>query len=52
MRDDDLPEKVTMNQSGAYQAANDQIIEDEDISVIVRQVKYLNNIVKQDHRAI
>jgi putative transposase len=33
-------------------AAIDQIIEDQEISVIVRQVKYLNNIVEQDHRAV
>ena len=30
----------------------DQIFVNKDISVIVRQVKYLNNIVEQDHRAI
>ena len=47
MGDNYLREKVTMNQSGANQATNDQIIEDEDISVIVRQVKYLNNIVNK-----
>ena len=41
-----------MDKSGANTSAIDQIIEDKDISVIVRQVKYLNNIVEQDHRAI
>ena len=46
------PEKVSMDKSGANKSAIDQIIEDKAISVIVRQVKYLNNIVKQDHRAI
>lgn len=47
-----VPEKVSMDKSGANKAAIDQIIDDKVISVIVRQVKYLNNIVEQDHRAI
>ena len=46
------PEKVTMDKSGANKSAIDQIIEDKEIPVIVRQVKYLNNIVEQDHRAV
>ena len=41
-----------MDKSGANTSAIDQIIDDKVISVIVRQVKYLNNIVEQDHRAI
>ena len=52
MRDNDLPEKVTMDQSGANKAAIDQIIKNKEVTVIVRQVKYLNNIVEQDHRAV
>ena len=52
MRDNGVPEKVAMDKSGANKAAIDQIIEDQEISVRVRQVKYLNNIVEQDHRAI
>ena len=40
MRDNDVPQKVTMDQRGANQAAIDQIIEEKNISVIVRQVKY------------
>jgi transposase-like protein len=52
MRDNVLPEKVTRDKSGANKAAVDQIIDDKGISVVVRQVKYLNNIVEQDHRAI
>ena len=46
------PDKVAMDKSGANKAAIDQIIKDKNISIIVRQVKYLNNIVEQDHRAI
>ncbi len=52
IHDNGMPEKVTMDKSGANQSAIDQIIEDKAISVIVRQVKYLNNMVEQDHRAV
>ena len=52
MRDNGIPEKVTMDKSGANKAAIDQIIEDREITILVRQVKYLNNIVEQDHRAV
>lgn len=47
-----IPEKVTMDKSGANKSAIDQIIEDKEITVEVRQMKYLNNIVEQDHRAV
>ena len=47
-----VPEKVSMDKSGANKAAIDQIIEDKAISVIVRQVKYLNKSVEQHHRAM
>ncbi len=46
------PEKVTMDKSGANKSAIDQIVEGKDIVVEVRQIKYLNNIVEQDHRAV
>jgi putative transposase len=53
MRDNGIPEKVTMDKSGSNKAAIDQIIEDrEGVEIVVRQIKYLNNIVEQDHRAI
>ncbi len=42
----DMPEKVAMDKSGANKAAIDQIIKDNDTSIVVRQVKYLNNIVE------
>jgi putative transposase len=38
--------------SGANQAAMDEINGRGETPIIVRQVKYLNNIVEQDHRAI
>ena len=47
-----VPEKVTMDKSGANKAAMDEINAKGEMTIIVRQVKYLNNIVEQDHRAI
>ncbi|CAN5872358.1 IS6 family transposase [soil metagenome] len=52
IHDNGTPEKVTMDKSGTNKSAIDQIVEDKNISVIVRQIKYLNNIVEQDHRAV
>jgi putative transposase len=52
MRDNDVPEKVTMDKSGANKAAIDEINACREIPIVVRQVKYLNNIVEKDHRAI
>jgi transposase-like protein len=46
------PEKVVMDKSGANKAAIDAINAGRDVPIVVRQVKYLNNIVEQDHRAI
>ena len=46
------PEKITMDKSGANKAAIDEINVGREIPIIVRQVKHLNNIVEQDHRAI
>ena len=52
MKANGVPEKVTMDKSGANKAAMDEINARGDTPVIVRQVKYLNNIVEQDHRAV
>nr|WP_229443623.1 IS6 family transposase [Massilia psychrophila] len=46
------PEKVAMDKSGANKAAINAINAGRDVPIVVRQVKYLNNIVEQDHRAI
>ena len=46
------PNKVAIDKSGANKAAMDTINAGRDVSILVRQVKYLNNIVEQDHRAI
>jgi len=52
MRASGVPEKVTMDKSGANKAAMDEINARGETLIIVRQVKYLNNIVEQDHRAV
>ena len=46
------PDKVAMDKSGANKAAIDAINSRRNVPILVRQVKYLNNIVEQDHRAI
>ena len=46
------PDKVATDKSGANKAAMDAINAGRDVPILVRQVKYLNNIVEQDHRAI
>ena len=46
------PDKVAMDKSGANKAAIDAINAGRDIQILVRQVKHLNNIIEQDHRAI
>ena len=46
------PNKVAMDKSGANKAAIDAINAGRSVPILVRQVKYLNNMVEQDHRAI
>jgi putative transposase len=46
------PDKIAMDKSGANKAAIDAINTGRDVPIVVRQVKYLNNIVEQDHHAI
>ena len=52
LRDSDVPEKGTMDKSGANKAAIVEINASKNIPIVVRQVTYLNTIVEQDHRAI
>lgn len=52
MRENGVPDKVAMDKSGANKAAIDAIAAIKDAPIVVRQVKYLNNIVEQGHRAI
>ena len=52
MKASSVPEKVTMDKSGANKVAMDEINARGEMPIIVRQVKYLNNIVEQDHRLV
>jgi len=48
----DVPEKVTIDKSGANVAAVRSLAADSGVSIELRQSKYLNNVVEQVHRAI
>jgi putative transposase len=52
VRQHGLPEKVTIDKSGANTAALEALQEETGRAIEIRQVKYLNNLVEQDHRAI
>ena len=52
MKSSGVPEKITMDKSGANKAAIDEINAGRQNPIVVWQVKYLNNILQQDHRAI
>ena len=43
---------MTIDKSGANLAALEAINADRETPIKVRQTKYLNNIIEQDHRAI
>ena len=47
-----MPETVTIDKSGANLAALEAINDDRETPIKIRQSKYLNNLVEQDHRAI
>ena len=47
-----VPETVTVDKSGANLAALEAINNDREMPIKIRQSKYLNNVVEQDHRAI
>ena len=47
-----LPETITIDGSDANEAAIKSYNEEHGTNIIIRQVKYLNNIVEQDHRAV
>jgi transposase-like protein len=47
-----VPETVTIDKSGANLAALEAINADRETPIKIRQSKYLNNRVEQDHRAI
>ena len=49
-----MPEKITIDKSGANKAGIDAVNKTlkKDQIIKIRQIKYLNNIVEQDHRFI
>ena len=47
-----LPEKITIDKSGANTAALEALKEETGHAIEMRQNKYLNNLVEQDHRAV
>ena len=48
----DVPEGITIVKSGANTAAVRGLVADSGLTIELRQCKYLNNVVEQDHRAI
>ena len=48
----DVLKKITIDKSGANTAAVRGLIADGGLTIELRQCKYLNNIVEQDHRAV
>ena len=47
-----VPDKITIDKSGANTAAIESIKVDACVDILMRQNKYLNNLVEQDHRAV
>jgi transposase-like protein len=52
IRRNGLPETITIDGSDANEAAIQSYNEAHGTAIIIRQVKYLNNIVEQDHRGV
>jgi len=49
-----IPRLITVDKNPAYPSAIDELKNDKILpkSIGIRQIKYLNNIIKQDHRSI
>lgn len=47
-----VPETVTIDKSGSNLAALHAVNAERETPITIRQVKYLNNVVEQDHRAV
>jgi len=47
-----VPETITIDGSDANEAAIKSYNQEHGTTIAIRQVKYLNNIVEQDHRAV
>src|ERR671924_2435757 len=47
-----VPETITIDGSDANAAAIERYNEEHGTAIKIRQIKYLNNVVEQDHRAV
>ena len=47
-----MPERIRIDNSGANTAAIEGIRADSGADIEMRQSKYLNNLIEQDHRAV
>ena len=52
IRTQGLPEKITIDRSGANTAAITHYNKIHQTTIVIRHSKYLNNLVEQDHRAV
>jgi transposase-like protein len=52
IRRNGVPETITIDGSEANAAAIKSYNEEHGTAIVIRQVKYLNNVVEQDHRAV
>ena len=52
IRRNGIPETITIDSSDANEAAIKSYNQEHGTAIAIRQVKYLNNIVEQDHRAV
>jgi putative transposase len=52
IRNQELPEKITIDQSGSNTAAIMYYNKMHRTAIVMRHSKYLNNLVEQDHRAV
>jgi putative transposase len=52
IRRNGVPEKITIDGSDANEAAIKRYNEEHGTAIDIRQIKYLNNLVEQDHRAV
>ena len=48
----DVPKKITIDKSGANAAAIESVKAQACVDILMRQNKYLKNLVEQDHRAV
>ena len=52
LRRNGVPETITLDGSDAHEAAIKNYNAEHDTPIAIRQVKYLHNIVEQEHRAV